>query len=41
MSPTIRLADTKLTRCGTFLQAPVSFAAHPLREDGRSEEFGL
>jgi hypothetical protein len=36
----IRPADTKLTRRGTFLQAAVSFAAHELRQDGRSKEFG-
>jgi hypothetical protein len=36
----IRLADTKLKRRGTSLQAAVSFAAHELRQDGRSEEFG-
>jgi hypothetical protein len=36
----IRLADTKLKRVSRSLQAAVSFAAHELRQDGRSEEFG-
>jgi hypothetical protein len=34
----IRLADTKLKRVGKPLQAAVSFAAHEVHQDGRSEE---
>jgi len=33
-------ADAKLTLPGPALQAPVSFAAHELHQDGRNEEFG-
>jgi len=33
-------ADTKLKRVVASLQAAVSFAAHELHQDGRSEEFG-
>jgi hypothetical protein len=36
----IRLADAKLTPPGPELQAPVSFAAHEVHQDGRIEELG-
>jgi hypothetical protein len=36
----IRLADAKLTQPASARQAPVSFAAHEVHQDGRIEELG-